>query len=180
LPPGVTSPEIAQYQISGLTDASEKYSSRNLSSLIKANIHFSLSRSGILSLDRADAIIEITERVEVPRKNMTIENSTISSNVSAESAGSNSSEENMQTDSEISKTSNGSAEEQATAAEPATEEKLKKRTFRVPLNIVEKITGPGMPLSQDFLAEAKRKLLALDEKDADRKRTTELKNNLEG
>ncbi|KAG5044581.1 hypothetical protein JHK86_013987 [Glycine max] len=173
LPPGVTSPEIAQYQISGLTDASEKYSSRNLSSLIKANIHFSLSRSGILSLDRADAIIEITERVEVPRKNMTIENSTISSNVSAESAGSNSSEENMQTDSEISKTSNGSAEEQATAAEPATEEKLKKRTFRVPLNIVEKITGPGMPLSQDFLAEAKRKLLALDEKDADRKRTTD-------
>ncbi|KAG5030354.1 hypothetical protein JHK82_013963 [Glycine max] len=129
--------------------------------------------SGILSLDRADAIIEITERVEVPRKNMTIENSTISSNVSAESAGSNSSEENMQTDSEISKTSNGSAEEQATAAEPATEEKLKKRTFRVPLNIVEKITGPGMPLSQDFLAEAKRKLLALDEKDADRKRTTD-------
>ena len=96
MPPGVTSPEIAQYQISGLTDASEKYSSRNLSSLIKANIHFSLSRSGILSLDRADAIIEITERVEVPRKNMTIENSTISSNVSAESAGSNSSEENMQ------------------------------------------------------------------------------------
>ncbi|RDX66828.1 Heat shock 70 kDa protein 17, partial [Mucuna pruriens] len=182
LPPGVTSPEIAQYQISGLKDASEKYSSRNLSSPIKANIHFSLSRSGILSLDRADAVIEITEWVEVPRKNLTIENSTISSNVSAESAGSNDSEENnesIQTDSGINKTSNVSAEEQA-ATEPATEKKLKKRTFRVPLKIVEKITGPGMSLSEDFLAEAKRKLQALDKKDADRKRTAELKNNLEG
>ncbi|TKY47918.1 Heat shock 70 kDa protein 17 [Spatholobus suberectus] len=182
LPPGVTSPEIAQYQISGLTDASEKYSSRNLSSPIKANIHFSLSRSGILSLDRADAVIEITEWVEVPRKNLTIENSTISSNVSAESAASNSSEENkesVQIDSGISKTPNISAEEQA-AAEPATEKKLKKRTFRVPLKIVERIIGPGMSLSQEFIDEAKRKLQALDQKDADRKRTAELKNNLEG
>ncbi|KAL2585523.1 hypothetical protein AAZV13_13G003200 [Glycine max] len=177
LPPGVTSPEIARYQISGLTDASEKYSSRNLSSPIKTNIHFSLSRSGILSLDRADAVIEITEWVEVPRKNLTIENSTVSSNVSAESAAGNSSEENnesVQTDSGINKTSNISSEEQA-AAEPATEKKLKKRTFRVPLKIVEKITGFGMSLSQDFLAEAKRKLQVLDKKDADRKRTAELK-----
>lgn len=180
LPPGVTSPEIAKYQISGLTDASEKYSSRNLSSPIKASIHFSISRSGILSLDRADAVIEITEWVEVPRKNLTIENSTISSNVSAESATSNNSEENnesMQTDSGISKTSNSSAEEEATA-EPATEKKLKKRTFRVPLKIVE--NGPAMSLSQDFIDEAKRKLQALDLKDAERKRTAELKNNLEG
>nr|KYP69334.1 Hypoxia up-regulated protein 1 [Cajanus cajan] len=180
LPPGVTSPEIAKYQISGLTDASEKYSSRNLSAPIKASIHFSISRSGILSLDRADAVIEITEWVEVPRKNLTVENSTISSNVSAESATSNNSEENnesMQTDSGISKTSNSSAEEEATA-EPATEKKLKKRTFRVPLKIVE--NGPAMSLSQDFIDEAKRKLQALDLKDAERKRTAELKNNLEG
>ncbi|KAL5076176.1 hypothetical protein RYX36_015160 [Vicia faba] len=182
LPPGVTSPLIAQYQISGLADASEKYSSRNLSSPIKANVHFSLSRSGVLSLDRADAVVEITEWVEVPRKNLTIENSTISSNVSDESSASNNSEESsesVQSDSGINKTSNTSAEEQA-AAEPATEKKLKKRTFRVPLKIVEKITGAGMSLSKDFLAEAKTKLQALDKKDAERKRTAESKNNLEG
>ncbi|KAK2442542.1 heat shock protein 70 (Hsp 70) family protein [Trifolium repens] len=182
LPPGVTSPLIAQYQISGLTDASEKYSSRNLSSPIKANVHFSLSRSGILSLDRADAVIEITEWVEVPRKNLTVDNSTISSNVSDASSATDNSEENsegVQSDSGISKASNTSAEEQA-AAEPATERKLKKRTFRVPLKIVEKLTGPGMSLSKDFLAEAKTKLQALDKKDAERKRTAEFKNNLEG
>ncbi|GAU39186.1 hypothetical protein TSUD_147940 [Trifolium subterraneum] len=182
LPPGVTSPLIAQYQISGLTDASGKYSSRNLSSPIKANVHFSLSRSGILSLDRADAVVEITEWVEVPRKNLTVENSTISSNVTDESSATNNSEENsegVQSDSGNSKASNTSAEEQ-TAAEPATERKLKKRTFRVPLKIVEKLTGSGMSLSKDFLAEAKTKLQALDKKDAERKRTAEFKNNLEG
>lgn len=68
---------------------------------------------------------------------MTIENATISSNVSDESGARNSSEENnesVQTDTGSSKPSNISAEEQA-AAEPATERKLKKRTFRVPLKV---------------------------------------------
>lgn len=46
--------------------------------------------------------------------------------------------------------------------------------------IVEKLTGPGMSLSKDFLAEAKTKLQALDKKDEERKRTAEFKNNLEG
>lgn len=120
--------------------------------------------------------------MEVPKKNLTIENSTISSNVSDDSGAKNNSEENnesVQSDSGINKTSNTSAEEQA-AAEPATERKLKKRTFRVPLKIVEKLTGPGMSLSKDFLAEAKTKLQALDKKDEERKRTAEFKNNLEG
>lgn len=37
-----------------------------------------------------------------------------------------------------------------------------------------------MPLSKELIAEAKRKLEALDKKDAERRRTAELKNNLEG
>jgi len=89
--------------------------------------------------------------VEVPKKNLTIENSTISSNVSDDFGAKNNSEENnenVQSDSGNNKASNTSAEEQA-AAEPATERKLKKRTFRVPLKvkanrppfIVIKITG---------------------------------------
>ncbi|QHO05629.1 Heat shock 70 kDa protein [Arachis hypogaea] len=136
LPPGVTSPEIAKYQISGLTDASEKYSSRNLSSPIKAIIHFSLSRSGILSLDRADAVIEITEWVEVPKKTLTVENSTISSNLSTEAGANNNSTESsekMETDSG-GNTTDSNAEE-IVAAEPVMEKKLKKKTFRVPLKV---------------------------------------------
>ena len=46
--------------------------------------------------------------------------------------------------------------------------------------IVEKTVGPGIPLSKESFAEAKSKLEALDKKDAERRRTAELKNNLEG
>ncbi|XP_065877455.1 heat shock 70 kDa protein 17 [Euphorbia lathyris] len=183
LPPGAISPVFAQYAVSGVTDASEKYSSRNLSSPIKTNLHFSLSRSGILALDRADAVIEISEWVEVPKKNLTAENTTASSeNISIETGTKNVSEEsteNLQSDGTINNASNSSIEEPS-VVELGTEKKLKKRTFRIPLKIVEKTKGPGMPLPGDSAVETKRKLEALDKKDAERRRTAELKNNLEG
>ncbi|KAJ7964599.1 Heat shock 70 kDa protein [Quillaja saponaria] len=183
LPPGVTFPVISQYDISGLTDTSEKYSSRNISSPIKANLHFSLSRSGILSLDRADAVIEITEWIEVPRKNLTVENSTFAApNISIEAGAGNSSEdgnERLNSDGGINNTSNSITGE-GNSGELGVERKLKKRTYRVPLKIVEKTVGSGISLSKEFIAEAKLKLEALDKKDAERRRTAELKNNLEG
>jgi hypoxia up-regulated 1 len=160
-----------------------RYSSRNLSSPIKTNLHFSLSRSGILSLDRADAVIEISEWVEVPKKNLTVENSTTASpNITIEAGAKNTSEESnddLHVDGGISNPSNSTVEEHNTA-DLGTEKKLKKRTFRIPLKIVEKTLGPGMPLSKESLVEAKRRLEALDKKDAERRRTAELKNNLEG
>ncbi|KAK9924257.1 hypothetical protein M0R45_032637 [Rubus argutus] len=184
LPPGATSPIFAKYAVSGLTDASEKYASRNLSSPIKASLHFSLSRSGILSFDRADAVIEITEWVEVPKKNLTVENSTnVSPNISSETGAQNSSAKSdgiLNTDDgENSSSSNSTVEEQG-STDLGIEKKLKKRTFRVPLKIVEKTVGPAMAPSKESLAQAKRKLEELDKKDAERRRTAELKNNLEG
>ncbi|XP_050384493.1 heat shock 70 kDa protein 17 [Argentina anserina] len=184
LPPGATSPLFAMYAVAGLTDASEKYASRNLSSPIKANLHFSLSRSGILSFDRADAVVEITEWVEVPKKNLTVENATTGSpNISSETGAQNAtaeSNDNLKTDDGgNSNTSNSTVEEQG-SADLGIEKKLKKRTFRVPLKIVEKTIGPAMSPSKESLAEAKSKLEELDKKDAERRRTAELKNNLEG
>ncbi|XP_059664815.1 heat shock 70 kDa protein 17 [Cornus florida] len=183
LPPAVPSLTFAQYAVSGLADASEKYSARNLSSPIKANLHFSLSRSGLFSLDRADAVIEISEWVEVPKRNLTLENSTSTSpNISVETGNRNTSEDgndSVDTDDGISNTSNSSVNDQRTT-EVVTEKKLKKRTFRVPLKIIEKAAGPAMPLSKECLALAKSKLEAMDKKDAERRRTAELKNNLEG
>ncbi|GAB4841806.1 hypothetical protein Ancab_022541 [Ancistrocladus abbreviatus] len=190
LPPGVLSLKFAQYTVSGLTDASEKYSSRNLSSPIKANLHFSLSRSGVLTLDRAEAVIEISEWVEVPKKNLTMDNSTSSANVTLEASTlanltveggpKNASEENSINSRDTSSTnaSDSSAEEESNA--DVTEKKLKKRTFRVPLKVIEKKMGPGISLSKESLADAKRKLEELDKKDAERRQTAELKNNLEG
>ncbi|CAN6988240.1 unnamed protein product, partial [Brassica rapa subsp. trilocularis] len=182
LPPGITSPVFAQYSVSGLGDATEKYSSRNLSAPIKANLHFSLSRSGILSLDRGDAVIEITEWVEVPKKNVTVDNNTTSTtgNASTGAASDENSQENkeLQADAENSTASNTTTEEPA-MVDLGTEKKLKKRTFRVPLKVVEKTVGPGAPFTKESLAEAKIKLEALDKKDRERRRTAELKNNLE-
>ncbi|CAM8987794.1 unnamed protein product [Rhodiola kirilowii] len=178
LPPGTTSPIFAQYAVSGLADATEKYSSRNLSSPIKANMHFSLSRSGVLSLDRADAVIEITEWVDVPKANATLDNSTsVSSNKSTEDGPQNTSE-GTNNGEQATNTSDSKTEKNTEDA--AVEKKLKKRTFRVPLKITEKTKGPGMPLSKETLSEAKGKLQQLDKKDADRRRTAELKNDLEG
>ncbi|XP_052178130.1 heat shock 70 kDa protein 17 [Diospyros lotus] len=181
LPPGIFSPVFVQYTVSGLADATEKYASRNLSAPIKANLHFSLSRSGIFSLDRADATVEISEWVEVPKKNLTVVNSTSASpNISVDAVPQNISEsvESFQMDGGITNSSNNSANDESTS-DLGTEKKLKKRTFRVPLKIIEKAVGPGM-LSKEAFVEAKGKLEALDKKDAERKQTAELKNNLEG
>ncbi|KAG2260055.1 hypothetical protein Bca52824_079349 [Brassica carinata] len=42
-----------------------------------------------------------------------------------------------------------------------------------------KTVGPGAPFTKESLAEAKRKLEGSDKKDRERRRTPELKNNLE-
>lgn len=39
--------------------------------------------------------------------------------------------------------------------------------------------GPGMPLSKESVLDSQRKLETLDKKDAERRKTAELKNNLE-
>ncbi|KAI3698317.1 hypothetical protein L2E82_41775 [Cichorium intybus] len=170
LPPGVTSRTFAKYSVSGLADASEKYMSRNLSSPVKASLHFSLSRSGILSLDRADAVIEISEWVEVPKKNVSVPlNLTLEANSTKETEASDDSTTNSV---------NTTANDQNTL-DLGTEKKLKKRTFRIPLKIFEKSVGSGVPLSDEALAEGIKRLTALDAKDAERRRTAELKNDLE-
>ncbi|CAL5055468.1 unnamed protein product [Urochloa decumbens] len=179
LPPGIPSHKFAEYSVSGLTDASEKYSSRNLSAPIKANIHFSLSRSGIVSLDRAEAVIEITEWVEVPKKILTLESNITNQNSSSEAGAANSttdSKENLNSDSD---TNSSAPIDESNAQETITEKVLKKRTFRVPLKVVEKTTGAGTILSKELYSEAKSRLEALDKKDAERRKTAELKNNLE-
>ncbi|BAF09812.1 heat shock 70 kDa protein 17 [Oryza sativa Japonica Group] len=180
LPPGVTSHKFVEYSVSGLTDASEKYSSRNLSAPIKANLHFSLSRSGIISLDRAEAVIEITEWVEVPKKNLTLESNSTSQTLSSEGGAANDtsdSKENVSSDGDANKSS--APIDESNAQDIVTEKVLKKRTFRVPLKVVEKMAGAGSILSKELYSEAKTRLEALDKKDAERRRTAELKNNLE-
>lgn len=181
LPPGVTSRTFAKYVVSGLTDASEKYMLRNLSSPVKASLHFSLSRSGIISLDRADAVVEISEWVEVPKKNQTVENASAPVNLTVEADSANATEANdVPNPDDLSTNLVNSTTNDQNTADLGTEKKLKKRTFRIPLKISEKRVGSGVPLSEDSLAEGIDRLDALDAKDAERRRTAELKNDLEG
>lgn len=115
-----------------------RYSSRNLSSPVKANLHFSQSRSGVVSLDRAEAVIEITEWVEVPVKNLTAENSTTSTpNITLEAGPENTTntgEETVNKDSGLNGTASSTVEEPNNEG-IVMEKKLKKRTFRVPLKV---------------------------------------------
>ncbi|KAJ0565830.1 putative Heat shock protein 70 family [Helianthus annuus] len=185
LPPGVTSRTFAKYAVSGLADASEKYMSRNLSSPVKATLHFSLSRSGILSLDRADAVIEISEWVEVPKKNQTLNNTNTNAstplNQTVEAGSTNSAEaSDVPNPDDLTTNLVNSTENNQNSVDLGTEKKLKKRTFRIPLKISEKSAGSVAPLSEDSLYDGKLRLDALDSKDADRRRTAELKNDLEG
>ncbi|WVZ73980.1 hypothetical protein U9M48_022221 [Paspalum notatum var. saurae] len=179
LPPGIPSHKFAEYSISGLTDASEKYASRNLSAPIKANLHFSLSRSGIISLDRAEAVIEITEWVEVPKKILTLESNVTNQNSSSEAGTTNGTTDSTENLSSGSDNNSSTPIDESNAQEIITEKVLKKRTFRVPLKVVEKTTGAGTILSKELYSEAKSRLEALDKKDAERRKTAELKNNLE-
>lgn len=101
-------------------------------------MHFSLSRSGILSLDRADAVIEISEWMEVPKRNLTLENSIIDfPNISVEADAKISTEEsnhNLHIDGWFNNASIPNVEEHGTM-DLSTERKLKKRTFRIPLKV---------------------------------------------
>lgn len=100
--------------------------SRNLSSPVKASLHFSLSRSGIFSLDRADAVIEISEWVEVPKKNVS---APLNLTVEADST-----KETDASDDTSTHSVNTTANDQNTL-DLGTEKKLKKRTFRIPLKV---------------------------------------------
>lgn len=99
-------------------------------------MHFSLSRSGILSLNQADAVIQISEWLEVPKKKLTLENTT-PPNISVDVATKNTSEQSnngLDSDGGISNASNSTVEEPSTV-DLGIERKLKKRTFKIPLKV---------------------------------------------
>ena len=79
------------------------------------------------------SVIEVSEWVEVPKKNLSVENSTnVAPNISTETGAQNSSEDSNgnTNDGGNSNTSNSTVE-----ADVVIEKKLKKRTFRIPLKV---------------------------------------------
>ncbi|CAM6106158.1 unnamed protein product [Calypogeia fissa] len=189
LPPGVTNPEFAAFQIIGVTDAAKKYESYNLSAPIKTNLHFSLSQSGVLNLDKAETVVEVTEWYEVPIKNTTSNETTADTKNKATEEGSGieekgpenevSNEESKSSDSAESSTVDGSSGDESAATEPLAKRKLRKRTIRIPLKIKDLTKGITQPLSSKTLLDAVARLKKLELKNAEKRKTAEAKNSLE-
>ena len=94
-----------------------------------------MSRSGIIALDRAEAVIEITEWVEVPKKILTLESNITNQNSSSEVGAANSTTDSKENLSSGSDTNSSTSTDESNAQEIITEKVLKKRTFRVPLKV---------------------------------------------
>ncbi|KAJ7523587.1 hypothetical protein O6H91_18G055500 [Diphasiastrum complanatum] len=191
LPPGILSPEIAVYIVPGVTDVHTKYASYNLSAPIKTNLHFSLSRSCLLSLDRVEAVIEIMEWVEVPVKessenatsspSITIENNTTSQGEVLKTPG-ESGEEGIPLTADglnNTSTSNDTEVESLDAPKPLVKKKLRKRILRVPLRFEDAKPGVGKPLSEEELVTLRSFMEKLRLVDAKKRETAEAKNSLE-
>jgi hypoxia up-regulated 1 len=167
LPPSSASPVIAKYEISGVAEAAAKYASHNLSAPIKTNLHFSLSRSGLVHLDKAETVVEISEWVDVP---VLESNSTsLPSNDTSEVEG---------IGQQSSETASGDANVTSATenVKPTMKQKLRKRTIRIPLKINDVTEGR---LTESSLATSALQLEKLNLQDAEKRQTAEAKNSLE-
>eukprot|EP00250_Pteridium_aquilinum_P012505 c20765_g2_i1 orf=168-2876(-) len=187
LPPGISSNEIAVFEVSGVTEAYSKYGSRNLSSPMKTNLHFSLSRSGVLSFDRAETVVEFSEWVEVPVKNKTINETKTTlekPDLSSETGGSGPEGNSKAEDGATVENSNTTDTKDflnstAPVQEVIMEKKLRKRTIRVPLKIKDVSVGLVRPMSKDARLEAVLRLDKINRQEEEKRMTAEAKNSLE-
>lgn len=187
LPPGISSNEIAVFEVSGVTDAYSKYGSRNLSSPMKTNLHFSLSRSGVLSFDRAETVVEFSEWVDVPVKNQTMNETKATlkkPDLSSETEGNGPEDSSKVEDGatlEASNTTdaNDSFISETPVREVIMEKKLRKRTIRVPLKIKDVTVGLVRPMSKDARLEAGLRLDKINRREEEKRKTAEAKNSLE-
>lgn len=204
LPAGATSGQIAVLEVTGVANATAKYGAFNLTQPLKAALHFVLSRSGIVSLDRAEVVAEFSEWYEVP--NVVVPAANASANATAEGGNgtttSNStagSEEDGGEDAEGQEeapqapaegeapeasaelgSSDGGAEgaKNGSTAVPM-KRKLRKRTVRIPLKIRDVTEGMPKPLSPAAMAEALKRTEKLRQREQEKRATAEAKNSLE-
>ncbi|KAH7290771.1 hypothetical protein KP509_30G063000 [Ceratopteris richardii] len=181
-PPGVGSKEIAVFEVLGVSEAYAKHGSRNLSSPMKTNLHFSLSRSGILSFDKAETVVEFSEWIEVPAKNQA------KNETKATSEKPNVSPENVKNETErkskdvSSSTDLGTPQNETTSEQDVPvimEKKLRKRTIRVPLKIKDSNAGLVRPLSIEARMEASIRLDKINRREEEKRMIAEAKNSLE-
>lgn len=111
---------------------------------MKTNLHFSLSRSGVLSFDRAETVVEFSEWVDVPVKNQatnetkpTLKKPDLSSDT--EGNGPEDSTTKVEDGATLEASNTTDAKDSSISETPVQEvimeKKLRKRTVRVPLKV---------------------------------------------
>ncbi|MCO5583506.1 hypothetical protein L7F22_037417 [Adiantum nelumboides] len=180
-PPGISSKEIAVIEVLGVTEAYTKYGPRNLTSPMKSNLHFSLSRSGVLSLDKAETVVEFSEWIEVPVKNRTANETKATLEKPGLSSSENGLESKIQDEADNSADAKDSLNTTVPVPEPEVimEKKLRKRTIRVPLKIKHVSEGIVRPMSIEARLEASLRLDKIKRREEEKRLTAEAKNSLE-
>lgn len=117
-----------------------RYKNHNQSAPMKTTLHFALDRSGVVTLERAEQVVEVSEWVEVvdPIRNITALLANLTANETTgdvnATTGTEESESKPETD------AGNLTDENVTATEvtppPVTvTKKLRKRIFRIPLKV---------------------------------------------
>mmetsp|Transcript_357 Transcript_357/g.348 ORF Transcript_357/g.348 Transcript_357/m.348 type:complete len:927 (+) Transcript_357:193-2973(+) len=175
LPEG-TAPLLAVYNISGIAEFAKESASKGLGQP-KVHLSFGLDSSGIVSLTKAEATVELP-LVEEKEEVTAADNSTEAADNSTTSE-----EQTNSTDSasKTGETGTNSTETEKKKKDNKDKKKKKEGTLRRPLQIVEnpRLLSPG-GWSPSMLKEARSRLRALDAADQERKEREAALNELEG
>ncbi|DBA73173.1 hypothetical protein WJX79_004877 [Trebouxia sp. C0005] len=175
LPPGVTSPEMAHFVVTGVDSTLSKYNTTG-----KMGVHLSADSSGILRVDKAESVIEVWEEYEVDVPVETLqENVTVEAKQTLE-GGSETDAEGEDVDTATADANDPPTND--TAAKPAVttrkEMRSRKKTFRVPLTV----GGPGFaqpPMSAEQLKTGRQQMQQLQQAEVSRAQAAQAKNELE-
>lgn len=172
LPPSISSPDIAVYEVKGVAEAVEKYKNHNQSAPMKTVMHFSLDRNGVVNLDRAEQVVEVSEWVDVvdPVSNITALLANLTANGSVLDMNGTGSDFNLTK--LLNENGNGTDS-------TGPKQKLRKRILRVPLKLTDVTEGPARSLSSKDITNAIQRLEKTNAADAQKRAMEAAKNNLE-
>ncbi|EIE21504.1 HSP70-domain-containing protein [Coccomyxa subellipsoidea C-169] len=170
LPSGIPSPVLAQYDVTGIKDVSAKHSEP-----AKLNLHVHADASGLIHIDKAEAVLDVMEEytVKVPHIYLPSRLMTASLLITP----SMSSHFSM----EVGAGKGSAAAANETVAEKIEFEevtKTRKKTLRLPL----KLSGPGLSMPKmtpEQIKEGKRLMAQLAAKDGEKRDAAAAKNDLE-
>lgn len=166
---------LGDFQVSGIDTVVAKHGHSG-----KVALHTVVDQSGIFSVDRADASVEVEEemKIKVPSPFAKANDTTAGTNSTSNSTDTTKSGDDKETAGGASSAGNTTDTASAPSA-PAQEEVTKKwkRTIRIPLNVTGSLTIPGLTVEQRL---ASRKVLrGLRERDEAKRATAKARNDLE-